>query len=63
MKDKTKSRRRLRKMAVRVIQAQSELELPTFPNTVRKCPPRATTYSSGSMNGMSLKMLWKYGSF
>jgi hypothetical protein len=63
MKGKTRSRRSDRKMAVRGIQAQSELELRPLPNTVRKCPPRATTYNSGSVNGMSIKMLWRYGNF
>jgi len=63
MKGKTRSKRRHRKMAVRGIQAQSELELRTLPNKVRKCPPRATTYNSGSMYGMSVKMLWWYGNF
>lgn len=62
-KGKTMSRRRYRKMAVRGIQSHSEPELPPFPNTVRKCPPRATTFSNGSMNVMSLKMPWKYGNF
>lgn len=63
MKGKTRSRRRHRIMAVRCIQAQSKLEFWPFPNKVIKCPPRAATYLIGSMNGMFVKMLWRYVNF